>query len=455
MPSFNTSTQNFTSLQEISEKKRNIEIGISHDNYYIETLTFQILEGVDEFSNILQKKEKSKRNPDCSFWVDAPSHSKDVAFDSFEQFWEEGFLTDLTLLVGPYQVAVRAHKVILSARFEYFRSMFSLGFKESSSAEVCLPFIGPEDLRLLLKYAYRGDIILTKKNVFKMAVMANYFGCDILLDKGCEFIKQFTDVKTCLKLLEAAFQMDIIQLRKNCILFIVDHLPEVNQDDLSALPVEPLLEIIQHPAAMIDIEDSAENEEKLFHLIWTKVQSCPPERKNEFVLKVLKAIHLPVTGKYFLFFLLSEVDDIREARDLIMKAGKMIDPKETREWYLRRFHNSLTIMVLIWDNPLQVNGITTDEYSMCVLIKGFPFFIYVTSAGENKSEKDYHVESPVAIEHLGLPYEVIVQLKLYPDSEWVTVNTYRNGIVDKCPIRDEEQDKEDYEIEVMVTFHSK
>ena len=82
------------------------------------------------------------------------------------------------------------HKLVLAAHFEYFKSMFSSALKESTSTEVHLPFVGPEDLRLMLKYAYSGEANFNKESVFKMVVMANYFGCDNLLDKCSEFIQK-------------------------------------------------------------------------------------------------------------------------------------------------------------------------------------------------------------------------------------------------------------------------
>ena len=378
-----------------------------------------------------------------------PRTSKDEALHSYTRFWEEGFLTDLTLLVGPDQVPIRVHRVVLAAHFEYFKAMFFTELKESTSSEVHLPFVVPEDLRLILKYAYSGEANLTKENVFKMLLFANYFRSEDRLDRCCDLVKNFTDLQNCVKLLEAAVQMGINKLGKNCILFIVDHLPEVNRDDLSALPVEPLLEIIQHAAAVLDGDDSAANEEQLFHLICTKFESCPQEKRTDLVLKVLKAVHLPRTDKHFLFCLLKKFGHIPEAKDLIMEAGEKIDPTEKREWYLKRAKSSAEMKTSVQDKEIEVNGVVTDEYSECILIKGFPFFVYATTNG---GEKEYHVESPVAIENLGLPYKVVVHLKqnAYPSSGRIA-NVYCNGVVDKSSVQvDDDRDYDDFEL--IVTY---
>ena len=378
----------------------------------------------------------------CSLWTTSvlPAWKAEV-LNLYTKFFKEEFLTDLTLLVGPDQVPIKVHRVILAAHFEYFRSMFSVGLKESTSTVVRLPFVGPEDLRLILNCGYSEEADLTKENVLKMAVMAIYFGCNNLLDMCCTFIRQFINLKNCVQLLEAAVQMDIHQLRKDCFLFILDHLPEVNKDSLSALPVELLLEIIQHPAAEM-CSDFSESEKRLCHLIWDKIIPFPEEQKTELTVKALKAIHLPKTDKQFHSLLLKEVEHITEARDLIMKAGEDVEVSETREWYLSRYVGGVQLKLykcgeptelsgLKCTKPIEVNGITTDEYSKCVLINGFPFFVYVTSPNQNETE--YHVESPVAIEHLGLRYKVFVYLTV--DKESGLANIYQNGVVDRFPVR--------------------
>ena len=348
----------------------------------------QILDGtIETFSSLLQEKNEESHSSVCSLWVDDPTSAKEGTSGCYTELWENGILIDVTLLVGPEKVPMKVHKFTLSAHFEYFRSMFSGGLKESNSTEVHLPFVGPDDLRLILKYAYSEKPNLSKKTVFRMAVMANYFGSQNLTEKCCSFIKTFTNVHNCFKLLEAAVQIDINPLKKYCVLFIVDYLSKVNKNDLSALPDELLLEIVQHPAAQMVYDNVAESEKQLFHLIWGKVKCFPEEKKAEWIPKVLKAIHLPVTSKDFLFFLLREVGHISEARDLTMKAGEDIKVSERREWYLKRFKNEVLVPLfkcgetseehgLRCDKPIDVNSRISDEYSECVLIKGSTQFLH-------------------------------------------------------------------------------
>ena len=254
-----------------------------------------------------------------------------------------------------------------------------------------------------------------------------------------------------MKLFEVSIQLHINEVRANCFVFIVDHLSEVNRDDLCALPVELLLEVIQHPAAVMDPDDAAESEKQMFYLIWNKMESTPEETKMEYVPKILKAIHLPVTDSIFLFFLLKLFAHIPEARELIIEADKKVDLPETREWYLERRDDGVWMMTNTQVKPMKINEIRTKEYSRCVLIKGFPFYIYMTSSCNDEFEQEYHVESPWAIEHLGLPYKVVVEIEKENESEVIPVNTYHNGVVHKRPFDESFQD-EDQEFYIRVTL---
>ena len=411
------------------------------------SITFQILEDVDDFLELMPGTNET--GEPCSFWMDTAPPSKHEAFDSFLRFWEEQILTDLTLLVGPDQTSIKVHKLILATNFEYFHTMFTGGLMESSQNEVRLPCVSPEDFKLILKYAYSGRVHLVKENVWQMTVLANYFGCKNLLDRGCEFIKSFTNVYNCVCFLEVAFRLDINQLKKDLLLFVTEYVAEVDKDDLSALPVELLLEIIQHPAAVMDHGDPSGNEKGLFRLVWNQLKSFPPESKTEYIPKLLKAIHLPLTDKYFLFFLLREVGDIPQARELIMRAGEEIDPAETTEWYLERYSNMASVKVSRRDKALE-NGYR--NYSRCVLIKGFPFYVYAVFPCYVQDNTCLIVDSPVAIEHLELPFKVIVSVKPDSDWEWSSVNTYHNGIVHKSTVRTRYFYEQ--EVSVKVEFQS-
>ena len=228
---------------------------------------------------------------------------------------------------------------------------------------------------------------------------------------------------------EVVSDLGVNQLRKMCYLYIVDHLPKLNKDDLSALPVELLLEICQHPAAVISW-----SEKEMLQLLWNKVKPFRQQKKNECIIKILEAVHLPEIKDEFLLSLLTEVRHIPRAKELIADTRKETPLSETREWYLLRCRNAcLMEPKKCGDKPIEVKGITVREYSCCILIEGFPFFMYATSANGGNNEKEYYADSPWPIERMGLSYKVILKI-LVRKGGWVSVTTYYNGVVDKRPV---------------------
>ena len=293
-----------------------------------------------------------------------------------------------------------------------------------------------KDLNLPLAVS-REEAFLTKENVLQTAVLASYFPLEPLVDKCCSFVTQFITEKNCIQMLEVAVQLNLNKLKENCTLFIA-HQGIVYLDKLSTLPLEMLIEIIGHPAATVRfMADVVSNEIKFFNFLYGKIESLSREEKVKYIPKILKAVHMPVTGQDYLFSVLKggmgEFWHIPEARDLLIEAGQEIDPLETREWYLERHHDSVEVKFLDAHclDLLEVSGETVIVCSKCVLISGFPFFIYSSPNRDRYKEIDYYVGSPVAIEKMDLQGKLIVEID--HDDEELPVTTYHNGVVDRRP----------------------
>ena len=70
--------------------------------------------------------------------------------------------TDVTLQSG--DVHIRCHRSVLSAVSDYFKTMFTCGLEETTSATVRLT-IEPELLTYIVRHIYTGEIELTVDNV--------------------------------------------------------------------------------------------------------------------------------------------------------------------------------------------------------------------------------------------------------------------------------------------------
>jgi hypothetical protein len=67
------------------------------------------------------------------------------------------------------QERVPAHRAHLSARWEYFRTMFSAGFKEGDSAEIHIEGTSSVAFKALLKYLYTDNMEVDDAVLFDLA----------------------------------------------------------------------------------------------------------------------------------------------------------------------------------------------------------------------------------------------------------------------------------------------
>ena len=287
-----------------------------------------------------------------------------------------------------------------------------------------LPCVDAESFQLILDYIYDGEITLTRRNVHKLILLANFFGIENLANDCCCFINRRSAINNCIKILEFSVKYDLTKLRERTLLYIADNLEEVhvNNLDFAHLPLDFVFELVEHPRTTI-CDDPAESEKRLFMLLWNRVSSLDESDQREYFPKILKAVHLPVVQRDFLNQIEKKVEHSEEAKDLIEEAMKIVDFEETREWYLPRYRSSGPFTLQEHSVALTVNEKEYTYYSRCALIKGLPWYIY----GMNDwSRRGYPykilLESPVIIEELNLQYTILAGTDEYPRQ-----NTYCKG----------------------------
>ena len=358
------------------------------------------------------------------------SSNKDHAFRTMQKMREEDVLCDVTLLVGQEKVVKKAHRFLLSVFSEYFKTMFTSGLKESNQHIVHLPCVDAESFQLILDYIYDGEITLTRRNVHKLILLANFFGIENLANDCCCFINRRSAINNCIKMLEFSVKYDLTKLRERTLLYIADNLEEVqaNNLDFAHLPPEFVFELVKHPRTTI-CDDPAESEKRLFMLLWNRVSSLDESDQREYFPKILKAVHLPVVKRDFLNQIEKKVVHSEEAKDLIEEAKKSVDVEETREWYLPRYKSSGPLTLQEHSVALTVNGEEYTYYSRCALIKGFPWYIYGKRIGSSPNRSTFYkilLESAVMIENLNLQHTILAGTDKNPRQ-----NTYCKGISQK------------------------
>jgi hypothetical protein len=95
------------------------------------------------------------------------------ASDIHHHLFDSGCFHDVTFVVE--QERVPAHRCLLCARCEYFRSMFSAGFKEGDSAEIHIEGTSSAAFKALLKFLYTDCMEVDDAVLFDLAKLSDQY----------------------------------------------------------------------------------------------------------------------------------------------------------------------------------------------------------------------------------------------------------------------------------------
>jgi len=123
---------------------------------------------------------------------------------------------------------VYAHKFILFARCEYFRRMFTSGYKESTEAVVSISDVPCDVFICVLTFLYTGKL---RDMAPEMAVdvmgVANLYNIDPLKRMCADIVARSLCIENVASVLQAADSFNTPQLRSTCLNFMVSNFKEV------------------------------------------------------------------------------------------------------------------------------------------------------------------------------------------------------------------------------------
>ena len=112
---------------------------------------------------------------------------------SFELLREEDYLHDVTLVTDD-NTQMSAHKLVLSACSDYFKSLFKNN-KKHSHPLICLNGLSSDDLKNVLDYMYNGEVKIFQKDLERFVEVAQRFRLDGLLENNSNEKQQDTFVQ--------------------------------------------------------------------------------------------------------------------------------------------------------------------------------------------------------------------------------------------------------------------
>ncbi|WKY01860.1 hypothetical protein Q1695_015683 [Nippostrongylus brasiliensis] len=155
-------------------------------------------------------------------------------------------LSDVVFVVG--EERIHAHRLLLAARSEYFRSMLYGGLKESIEDEVVLSGTDPAAFTALLRYLYTGRLSIRRvehKQLVDILCLAHEYQLKCIQDDLVAYFKRTLNIRNYFLTLNTAMMLSIDNLTERCLKFADYNCHDVlNSQDFNALPLKTLTRML-------------------------------------------------------------------------------------------------------------------------------------------------------------------------------------------------------------------
>lgn len=235
--------------------------------------------------------------------------------------------TDVTFVVEGDKF--HAHRIILSARCEYFRALLFGGLREANSGdEIILKDTPASSFAVLLQYLYSGAISLRnqkEEDVIDLLGLAHKYGLLALQSAIGSFLESIVCERNVCLIYDVACLYQLFQLRDNCLMFM-DHHAE------SVLETETFGNLSETAITTIIGRDSfCAPEIKIFKAVAKWIKNNAEEERD--YAQILSIIRLPLISLHDLFH------GVRESKlyssDIILDAIQMKTERKVNDMPFR------------------------------------------------------------------------------------------------------------------------
>ncbi len=224
-----------------------------------------------------------------------------------ESVYQDKFLCDVQLQAE--ERIFPAHKIILVAMSDYFRAMFSGGFKESNQGDkpIIMEGVSALGLQVILDSLYTMELKLTPDNILETIPVACMLQIKHLIDECERFLMSSMTAEKYFIYEEIAERFNLEKAMECFVEYKTACFPEISQTlDFKELNVEDVVNYLSIPDLFLHGKeitsfDAAVN--------WLEHK---PEQRKEHVLGVLKCINLLQISKSDIIKKVSKVKVIME-----------------------------------------------------------------------------------------------------------------------------------------------
>lgn len=209
-----------------------------------------------------------------------------TSLQSIKQLWMDKVGCDVILdaLRGPIHV----HRVILAVCSDYFRSMFTLGMRESRQTSVTLPCLLASELEVLIDCSYSGVLPLSWSCVFELTTIALQLQYQPALSLCLRFLHQEINPYSCLDVASFAEAYEMVQLLEAADDFVLRQFQKVScTSKFKDLPAKQLLKYLNSQSLCVP------SELVVFKAVVAWIQA-KPKRRLRLAKELMKTIHFPL-----------------------------------------------------------------------------------------------------------------------------------------------------------------
>uniref|UniRef100_UPI0037E901D1 kelch-like protein 13 n=1 Tax=Semicossyphus pulcher TaxID=241346 RepID=UPI0037E901D1 len=209
-----------------------------------------------------------------------------ISLQSMKELWMDKRGCDVILEAAGGSLHV--HRVILAGGNDYFRSMFTLGMKESNELCVALPFLLASELEILIGCSYSGALPLSWKNIFEITTTALQLQYQPALSLCLNFLNQEINPYTCLDVASFAEAYEIVQLLEVADDFVLRQFQKVAcTPKFKDLPAKKLLKYLNSLSLCVP------SELVVFKAVVAWIQA-QPKKRLKLTKELMKTIHFPL-----------------------------------------------------------------------------------------------------------------------------------------------------------------
>ena len=199
---------------------------------------------------------------------------------------QKSLLCDYTLKADEESFAV--HKIVMVACSDYFQAMLTSNMKECHENVVDLKGITANGLRIIIDFAYTGELKLNTQNVEDVLSAATHLQVSDAMDLCSKYLETSISVRNCVDILNIAELYSLDPLHQAATRFMLHNFEELAESEQF-----PMLNSSQLSQLLAKNSLRVTSEFVLFNLVLKWIRYDPAERE-QFVSELIENIKLPL-----------------------------------------------------------------------------------------------------------------------------------------------------------------